>query len=239
MIDENKKMDYEAMLYLGKSINYQNIYIKSLKYNDIVEKIGLSNALQLINLSTMTPKKLKNANCDTNLFDLFVYSELNKLLTAFLCTFVEFDEIEYGEKTNSFYFKRGKDVGVLNGDNFEEFLEVFRMAYCVDKNLRESDRDDIDDELRDILREFEEEEDKIRNAKGNVITLNSMVKAICCRHPSLNCLNIGECTIYQLKCDLVRLYQIDANIYINTGVYTGNISCKDIKIDDYNWAKEL
>lgn len=238
MIDEAKKMDYEALLYLGKNINYQNIYIKSWKYDDIVQIIGLSNALQLFNLSTITRKKFKDIDEDISLFELFMSSELQQMFIAFLHTFVEFDEVEYGEKTNAFYFKCGDEIGVLNKDNFEEFLEVFRMAYCIEKSTKESDRDDIDDEMRRDLLEFEEEEEKIRNAKGNTITLNSMVKAICCRHPSLNCLNIGECTIYQLKCDLVRLYQIDSNVFINTAMVSGTMTEK-INLEDYNWAKEL
>lgn len=239
MIDDAKKMDYEAMLYLGKSINYQNIYIKSWKYNDIVETIGLSNALQLFNLSTITRKKFKDIDEGISLFELFLHSELNEMLVAFLHTFVEFDEVEYGEKTNAFYFKRGDEIGILNKDNFEEFLEVFRMAYCIDKESKESDRDDIDEEMRELLLGFEDEENKIRNAKGNTITLNSMVKAVAVKHNSLNCLSIGECTIYQIKCDLIRLYQIDASVYINTGIYTGNISLKDIDIEEYNFAKEI
>lgn len=238
MIDDTKKMDYEFALYGGLTINYQNIYIKSLTIDEIRYKYGLSIILQLMHLSTLTCKQFKT-NDNLSLFELIIESELKEMLDVFVNIFLEFDSVEFGKKTKSYYFKRGSEIGVLNKDNFDEFLEVFRMAYCIDKTPRESERDDIDEELREILRGFEEEEDKIRNARGNTITINSMIKAICCRHPSLNCLNIGRCTIYQLKCDLVRLYQIDANVYINTGVYTGNISSKDIKIDDYNWAKEL
>lgn len=239
VIDENKKMDYEFELYGGKTINYQNIYIKSLTIDEIRNVHGLSNILQLFNLATISRKKFKDVDENVSLFELVMFSELNELFIAFLHTFAEFDEIEFGEKTMALYLKSGDKIGILNKENFEEFLEVFRMAYCIETQTKDSDRDDIDDEMREMLLEFEEEEEKIRNAKGNQITLNSMIKAICCRHPSLNCLNIGDCTVYQLKCDLVRLYQIDANVYINTGVYTGNISSKDVKIDDYNWAKVL
>ena len=239
LIDDNKKMDYEFQLYGGLTINYQNLYIRSLTIDEIRNLYGLSMILQLMNLSTISHKQFKLAKEGDALFDLIIGSELRGIFEVFLNIFLEFDHMEYGEKTKSYYLSRSDEIGVLNKDNFEEFLEVFRMAYCIDKYSRESDRDDIDDEMRKLLLEFEEEEDKIRNAKGNTITLNSMIKAICCRHPSLNCLNVGSCTIYQLKCDLIRLYQIDSSVYINTGIYNGAISTKDIKIDDYSWAKEL
>lgn len=239
MIDDSKKMDYEFALYGGLTINYQNIYIKSLTIDEIRFKYGLSIILQMMKFSTLTRKQFETDDENLSLFELIIGSQLKEIFEGFINIFIEFDSIEFGEKNKSYYFKRGNEIGILNKHNFDEFLEVFRMVYCIDKTTKESERDDIDEELREILRGFEEEEDKIRNARGNTITINSMIKAICCRHPSLNCLNIGGCTIYQLKCDLVRLYQIDANVYINTGVYTGNIRSKDIKLDDYNWAKEL
>lgn len=238
MIDDNKKMDYEFQLYGGLTINYQNLYIRSLTINEIRNLYGLSMILQLMNLSTISHKQFKLAKEDDSLFDLIIGSELRGMFEVFMNVFLEFDNLEYGEKTRSYYVSRSGEIGVLNRDNFEEFLEVFMMAYCIDKGKKESDRDDIDEEMRKDLLEFEEAEEKIRNSKGNTITLNSMIKAICCRHPSLNCLNIGECTIYQLKCDLVRLYQIDSNVFINTAMCSGLMTEK-VNLEDYNWAKDF
>lgn len=238
MIDEDKKTDYEFELYGGLSIEFQDIKIKSLTINEIRQEYGLSKILRLLSLSTVSRKQFKNVDEKVSLFDLVVHSELRKVFEMFLSVFVECDAIQYGEKTNSYYLKNKDKIAMLGKENFEEFLEVFRMAYCIDKNARESDRDDIDDELREILKGFEEEEDKIKNARGNTITLNSMIKAICCRHPSINCLNVGNCTIYQLKCDLVRLYQIDSNVFINTAMCSGTMTEK-VDLEDYNWAKEL
>ena len=240
MIDDNKKMDYEFQLYGGLTINYQNLYIRSLTINEIRNLYGLSTVLQLMNLSTISHKQFTLAKDDDSLFDLIIGSELRGMFEVFMNVFLEFDHLEYGEKTRSYYLSRSGEIGVLNKDNFEEFLEVFRMAYCIDKYEEEELQCD-DKELLELFLKNQEEKEKVDKAMGRdvKITINSMVEAVSNKHNSLNCLNIGQCTIYQIKRDLIRLYQIDSNVYISTGVYTGNIASKDIKFEEFNWAKEL
>ena len=195
-----------------------------------------------MNFATISKNKLLRGSDispdNIGLLDIIVGAEsLRDTFLEFMSVFLEFDDIEYGNKTRSFYLTHEKTIGVLSNSNIDEFFDVFKMAYCISDIKKESDRDDIDDEMRQLLLEFEDEEEKIKNIKGNIITINSMIKAVCCKHPSLNCLNIGKCTLYQIKTDLARLYQIDSSVCIHTGIYTGNIDSKNINLEEYSWAK--
>lgn len=245
MISEEVLMDYDYDLFLGYDIAYQNIVIKQLKLREIKE-LGLSKVLRRVNFCAIDKDGLFETDCDElskfSLFELvLMFDNLREMFLDFMEMFVRSDNIDFGSDTNSFYIECDGKVGILGKENFDEFLEVVRLAYCLEAEKKESDREDIDEEMRQMLKDFEEEEDKIRKmkTKGKTVTINSLIQAICCKHPSINHLNVGESTLYQLKKEYARLMQIDANVYINTGIYTGNVSPKDINIEDYNWAKEV
>lgn len=230
MIDEAKKRDYEIRLLSGVEIEFQNIFLRAIKLSEIRD-FGYSFFEYLLNMCMAYKSDLdKDDKCD-DLFEVLTSNDYIELFMCFIGLFYKYESIEYGEKTKSFYLVNGDKIGIINNKNLDNLLEVTRFCYKLERSKKEKDIFDL----------IAEEENKIRRAKsGDVdITMSSMISAVSCKHPSINLLNIWDCTIYQLKDMVSRLYQIDGNNNVNFGIYTGNVSPKDIKINEHDWCKTL
>ena len=92
--------------------------------------------------------------------------------------------------------------------------------------------------MRGLLLEFEEEENKIRKAKGAVITMTSMIDGVANKHPSLNLINIWEYTVYQLYHAYQRINRIDNENRILTAIYTGNMDGNKTDLEKIHWAND-
>lgn len=229
-MDNLKNIDYEIRLLSGDAIEFQNIFIKPLTLANIRD-LGFSTFDYYLNISMLYKIDLDKENEYETLFDVFTSERFFDLFYGFLHVFLEFESIEYGMKTKSIYMSNKNKIGILNSSNLDDFFEVFRMCYGLERNKKEKD-------VFDLIAEEERKIEKIKNGDSE-ITIASMISAVACKHPSINLLNIWDCTIYQLKDMVRRLYQIESSNNINFGIYTGNIPAKDIKINDYNWCNTL
>lgn len=86
--------------------------------------------------------------------------------------------------------------------------------------------------------------DKIRKGKASkpkkkpVIDFHSIISGLSWRTTGgVNLFNIFDLTIYQFYDGYYRLENIDHYNSILTGIYTGNIDAKNIKMQDINWAR--
>lgn len=229
-MDDIKKMDYEMQLLGGDTVEFQNIFIKQLKLRDIKD-LGYSIFEYFLNISMLYKIDIDRNKEYDNFFDVLVSEKYYPLFMDFLRLFLEYDSIEYGIKTKSIYVSNKTKIGIINDSNLSDFFEVFRFCYGLERNKKEKD-------IFDLISEEEQKINKVKNGEVN-ITISSMISAVACKHPSINLLNIWDCTVYQLKDMVRRLYQIEENKNVNFGIYTGNISVKDIKINDYNWCNTL
>lgn len=233
-------------LLMGLDINVHNITIKNYKLGEIFKNIGLLKYLQM---TSVVNKKVRDFIKDEYLdqvkdmqvFDVFcisrdmqeVLSTVMNFFTGYDWKFVSTDAFSELLATN----QNGERVHI-NRDNYADIIEVIKVMYCLTDTKRESDRDDIDEEMRELLLEFEEEENKIRKAKGAVITMTSMIDGVANKHPSLNLINIWDYTVYQLYHTYQRINRIDNENRILMAIYTGNIDGNKTDLEKIHWAND-
>lgn len=247
-MDKTEELKLEMKLLRGGIVQFEHLWIKPLTLAEI-EEIGIVKYLSAINFTTLTKEKIVGRSLikmfeQYSFFQIVVnYEDLREAFLEFLRMFVLHDDTEeavrYVPEVDTIVVRYNKTNGKINNLNFERFLEFMRVIYHVPKIERESDRVDIDDEMAELLKEFEEAESKIANEKGNEITITSMIEAVCVKHPNLNLMNIWNYNMYQFMKTYYRIEQIDSANNIMTGIYSGCIEPKKIDLRDYHWAKKL
>jgi len=215
----------ESLLVAGLDIEFSGVTLKNYKLKELFSKeIGLGVYLSTVSICTEKPK------------EIFNNEEKRKQFLNFLDLFTN-KKWDYYLSGKVFYVTDNPQV-ILLEDNVQFILDIFKRIYCMEEMKKESDREDISDSMRELLKEFEEEENKIKEKKGNFITLMSIIKAVSCKHPSINLLNIWGYTMYQLMESYHYINQIDRENRTITAVYAGTVSSKDVNIEDMYWANE-
>lgn len=225
-MNENDKISIISTLLMGEDIKLKGLTLKNYKLNYIFKELGLLLYYGLINVCNLSPEE--------------IFSDEKEIIRfkEFLNVFTDREWI-YHPSHNILSTNDIDDLIVIDKDNVSFILEVFRMIYCIHKTIKESEREDIDDEMRELLREFEEEEDKIHKAKGiGNITLLGIIKGVSCKHNSINLINIWDYTIYQLMCSFYALDKIDNEARIMTAIYSGTIDGQKIKQSSIHWAND-
>lgn len=239
-------VDLKARLLMGLDISIHDITIKNYKMGTLFKDVGLSRYLQLSSLAIRTPKDFLQEEFleefkSVTMFDVFcINDELNNFFIQFLNlftgyewtfittpSFTEFHAInEYGSRVH------------IGKGNYDDVIEIIKVMYCLDRSKRESERDDIDERMKEILAEFEEEESRVNSAKGGTITLISIIDGIANKHNSINLLNIWEYTMYQVMHTFHSLEKISNEDRVMNGVYAGMIDSKKIDLEKMHWAAE-
>lgn len=240
-------LDVKAKLLMGLDITIHDITIKNYTIGELFKDVGLTKYLQLSSVAIrkvrdyIRPEYLETFD-DVHIFDIYCMSrEMNELFIAFLNLLTGYSwKFVHTDVFVEFYAKNEHDKNVhVNKDNIEDIFEIIKIMYCLDSSKRESDRDDINDEMRELLREFEEEESKVKNAKGCNITLVSIIDGISSKHPSINLLNIWEYKMYQVMHTYYSLNKIDNENRMMTGIYSGTIDGKKVEMEKAHWANEV
>lgn len=247
-MEKQEDLGLEMTLLRGGTVQFERLSIKPLTLGEIQE-LGLIKYLSLINFTALTKEKLIGKELvevfkPYSFYQVVVnYDELRDTFLEFLRVFVLHDEdenaIRYVPEIDTIVVRYNKVNGKINNLNFQGFLDFMRKIYYVPKNQKESEREDIDDEMAQLLKEFEEAENKVNKENGNEITIISMIEAICVKHPSINLMNIWNYTMYQFMKTFYRIEQIDSAKNIMTGIYSGCIEPKKINLKEYHWAKKL
>lgn len=238
----------ETRLLRGKNVWFEDIEVKNLTLGEI-DDIGMVEYLSVVNFSTLTKDKLIDRKMakhfqDYSFFDLVVMFEpLRDMFLKLLGIFTVHDEddlgVAYIEQLNIFIVTNKDHKGKIRNSNFEDFLEFIRTVYCIPKIQKESEREDIDEEMASLLREFEEAEAKIANENNTGTSINSVIEAVSTKHPNLNLLDIWNYTMYQLMKTYYRLELLGDVENMMRGVYSGCIDTKKINLKEYHWAKKL
>lgn len=240
--------EYSISMLRGSVINIHGINIKPLTLGEI-EELGFEKYNSLLNVCTDNKEdyldSVKNINVDTiSMFDILTSNErIKDIFIEFISVFIlndkEINSVQYINATNEIVVIYNGNISRINRRNIDDILYIIKKLYCKNMSSRESDRDDIDDEMKQLLREFEEEERKIRNKKGAIITLNSIIEFVCSKHNSINVFNVWGLTVYQLMITYLRLEKISNYENILNGLYHGSVNFKDIDLERIHWANEI
>ncbi len=246
---QDEKRELGVALLRGRIVNFDSILVKPLTLGEI-DEMGFNHYHELINFTLLTKQGIigrgKEAEkfSSLSLFHLIILAPpLQEMLLEFLHLFILHDEeegaIRYVPEIETIVVRYKGITGKINSSNFEDFLEFMRFTYHVPKNMKESDRDDIDEEMADLLREFEEAEAKVSKERGGGVTFDGIIEAVSVTHPSVNLFSIWDYTMYQLMRSFIRLDHNTNSTNIMRGLYSGAMSSKDIKLEEYYWAKTL
>lgn len=237
----------KAKLIKGSDITVNNIRIKHYKIGYLVDEVGLDKYFYMIHIATLKPKDLLKKEVlkefkDINMFDIFCMSEdMNNTFIAFLNFFTGYvwDFIDGGSFMEFHAINECGNRVHISRDNFNDVMDVVCKMYCTDmQKPKESERDDIDDEMAQWLRELEEEEGKVNQAKGTFLTIISILTGIANRHPSLNLINIWDYSIYQIQYTYRTLCKIDNENRVFAGVYAGTIDTKKMDLEKMHYAND-
>lgn len=240
-------IDVKSKLLMGLDIEIHNITIKNYKLGEIFRDIGLIKYLQMTSVVNKKARDFIKAEYldevkDIKIFDVFCMSkDMQKLLSTIMNFFTGYEWNFVVTSSFSELLATNQD-GVrvhINRDNYEDVLDVIKAMYCLDETKRESDRDDIDEEMRELLLEFEEEEAKVKAAKGSKLTLVSIIDGISNKHNSINLLNIWDYRIYQIMHTYYILNKIDNEDRLMTAIYSGTIDSKKAELEGAHWANEV
>lgn len=238
----------ETRLLRGRNIEFDKIVIKNMTLGEI-DDIGMLEYLTVINFSTLSKEKVVGRELiavfeEYSFFQIVVnYPQLRdsfiELLKMFTLNDGKEHSVRYVPELDIFVVSYNGVNGKITEENFEDFLECIRTVYNIPKVEKESERLDIDDEMADLLKEFEEAEAKVNSEIGNGITITSIIEGVSAKHPSINLINIWDYTMYKLMRTYYRLEQIESATNIMTGIYSGCVETKKIDLKEYHWAKKL
>lgn len=238
----------ETRLLRGRNIQFDKIVVKNMTLGEI-DDMGMLEYLTAINFASLTKEKVVGRELikvfeEYSFYQIVVnYPELRANFLNLLKTFTLHDDkehsVRYVDELDVFVVSYNGVNGKITEKNFDDFLECIRTVYNVPVAEKESERTDIDDEMAELLKEFEEAEAKVNNEKGVGITITSIIEGVSVKHPSINLINIWDYTMYKLMRTYYRIEQIESSNNIMTGIYSGCIETKKIDLKEYHWAKKL
>lgn len=231
-------LEFSLKMLSGSNIDLGGLIIKNYTLKEILNDIGVYKYYSITKMANATKRKWLGEDCEIGLLTaLMSDKDICKRLEVFLDVFVLHDEINVNEELGIISVVCNGNRFNITDNNLEVIFDVVKHMYCVSSSEEVSDV--VDDEFAELLREFAEEEAKVRQANGTEITLDSIIESVSVSHPSLNLNTLFSYTMYQLIHTYKRIDHIKSSDSIKTGVYSGSISSKDIKLEQLNWARKL
>ena len=234
MEEMERNIDLEFKLVLGKPILVEKVgFLYPLNINEIVN-MGIMTYYQLISLIVCDIEEIKkiDKNCSSTLESIIKISlETNEnkiIILNFLSTLfreqVNLNDVGFLSLGNV----EEKTLRIIDSDSYEEIKRILMHQNCIKKPEKKSKK----------LLKFEARLAKMRKKYGkeNDTSLIEIVSAISAKHPSINLLNVGELTIYQLYDQLTRLNMIESYNF-NFEAMCNGASSDDVKTK--HWSSRI
>ncbi len=112
--------------------------------------------------------------------------------------------IYYNRKTNLFYTEEGNRI---DKDIFDEIRQILKWQNCIleDKILKSNSPSVIKMEKR--LKKMRKKYALCN--KNDILSFDDIISSLCCKHPSINLLNVENMVIYQIINQFKRINMID------------------------------
>lgn len=243
-MEKELQTELEWKFFNGREVKLQdNLSIKPYTIGEIMDNIGVVNYFQIMSILALSKKQLVEREDwkvieELNLFDVVVSDEslIGMYSLLFEVAFRSPNNVYYQKDLKAFIIQNPNGtLGHIYRGTFDTIIEILRFGYCVEESKRDSEREDIDDELASLLAEFEAEKEKIDNAKGTNtnIDYNSIMEGLVCKVSSLKITDIQNLTIYQMLRLYNRSTHNDVSNNVFRGVYSGCIDAKEIDLAQY------
>lgn len=232
-------------------IYFDDIPIEPLTLDEILNSkdIGYDKYNELLSILQINKTVLRNipeedkANIST--LDILLYDDrLLSNLMEFLIVFLKNDNLKFSKVMGRISIltkdEYGEDVvAYLTKDNYDDFVEVMKKIYCVKFEAKEELKPANAKALEMLERMKKNAEEMPKVKKQAKFSLLSLISAIANRHPSLNYTNIYKLNVYQLWDAYYYLSQSNHFDNIMMGMYTGNVSGKDVDFEEISWIKKI
>jgi hypothetical protein len=146
-----------------------------------------------------------------------------------LCIF--FGEEARQHESGMIYFGEVEEERFLTEEVFEDMQKVLKIANFIE-DKKEPEYEAGNERAKKFMEKLKKK--KAQVPQKQKINLHSLVSALAWKTHGLN--YVLGLTNYQLRDGYHRLENIDNYHYTLTGIYTGNIDSKGIKLPDINWA---
>jgi len=217
------EIDLNSRFLLGKEVVLSGIgKLKPLTIDEIVDVgfetynqylsmlcISSIDILTMLNLPTGTIIEPFEFISQNSYYNSDFCKDTEKALSLFFrdnVKFVKEENIVGEDAICSGYFEIGFE-GVIHVQNFNFVIEVLKQQNCISTDANDSIKPTNDAETS-FLKELDEKRRKYAKAKSET-DMTDIISSVCAKHPSINLLNVGTLTIYQIIDQYMRLNSID------------------------------
>jgi len=235
---------------LGKDINLVGIGVLKSKTLSQIEDVGHSLYNQYLSTLTISSDGIYDAldmdddGPEINPFDFIVENckanaNFEQLIIDALTFFFEKNIVLdkgcfyiYEQHSNG-----GVDpIGQLTRSNFYFFTDILKLQNCVQEDKSDKNVKIRNAAQKEFFKKLKAQRKKHKAKNSNESDITDIISAVCAKHPSLNVLNIGDITMYQLIDQYKRLHAID-DYFISVKSLLAGCSKEDVKLT--HWATKL
>lgn len=235
--------DLNFKCLLAKPIELEGIGIlHPLTINEI-SKLGLKTYNSYLSVLCLTANDIKNAldledeDFEIEPFDFILANCINldfltQMTDAMSCFFKEscgFSEDGY------FFIGEINDCRMIHRANFNFFADILRKQNCIQKKAEEPLK--VQSEAgKDMLKRLKLARKKYADKFKSGVEITDIISAMASKHGSINLLNVGELTMFQLIDQYKRINMID-EYYINIKSLMAGADPKDVKVK--HWSSPM
>jgi len=242
--------DIELKLLLGQPIPIEGLGKIYSPSTDDVAELGysvyneyLSRLLVNKDKIQATPEEKEQLTTFKVIISLCVYDEDFREVFVKALEFMFKESVHLGQSDSDVFFYLGniEDQRFITQDNIELIQVLVRLANQVkvqDEEDEESSYNPADEVAAKIIAEMLE---RRRNKPKPKPTINfhSIVSGLSNKSNSINYLNIGQLSIYQLYDKFHRQEVMENYHYTLVGIYSGNVDGKKVNYNKIHWTKIL
>jgi len=216
--------------------------IYPLTLDEIIE-IGMSKYNQYLSLLTITTDDILNMiEIETDeriepfeflLLNSIMHEDFQVEILAAL-SFLFKKEIGVCED-GYFYIGHINDCLCINVSNFGLMMDIISFQNCINNDNKETKAKSA--KQKEFQKKLKEAKAKYNlNTNDINLEISNIISSVCAKHPSVNLLNVGKLTMYQLIDQFKRLNMID-EYFINADALIHGASQDDVQIK--HWASTL
>lgn len=238
-------LDLSAKLLLAKPMIFENIKLKPLTINEILDdNVSFAKYNKYLGIICINEDSIKemleladNENIDS--FDYLImccmHNEESKKIIEDALSLFSREEIcfYFEEQFQIAYFASNTGVTITK-NNFNGLINILREQNCIKSENKIKPQNEKQKDFLDQLKEMRNKYAKWQNKNNQDLT--DIISAVCNKHSSINYLNVGELTVYQLIDSYKRLNKID-EFYLNYKSIFAGADPKGIKIK--HWSGKL
>lgn len=235
--------DLSMICLLGKPFNFEGIgFLHTLTLNEISD-ISFEKYNQILSMLCVSEQDIRemlnveNVDAKIEPFEFLLYN----------CFYSEvsfrdriFEAFKIFLKEDIFINEEGYfSVGSIDSDrkihklNYNYFVDILKYQNCIQKQKEEIKLKSKNDKVKEYLKKLQKAKAEYNEKFEEQTQIGDIVSSVCAKHPSINLLNVGNLTLYQLIDQYKRLNMID-EYFINIESLLHGASNEDVKITHWS-----